>query len=369
MAPSLPAELEIDLAAIVANWRLLRDRAAPAACGAVVKADAYGLGARAVAPALWRAGCRDFFVVWPDEGLVLRELLPEARILLLAGAPPGTEAECCARGLGPVLNSLEDIARWAPVARMAAPAAPAAWIHVDSGMSRLGLPPDEVTRLAGAPDMLAGVPLAGVMSHLACADEPDHPCNDRQLARFEVARAALAPLGPLPASLANSSGLFLGPAFRFDLARPGAGLYGLRPQAGLADALTPVVRLTSAILQIRTVARNDSVGYGATFVAETPRRLATVPIGYADGYLRSLSNRGRVYLDGRPAPVVGRVSMDLITVDVTDHPEARPGRAVEIIGPHQPVDALADQAGTIGYEILTALGGRYHRRYIGQPSR
>ncbi len=357
------ALLTIDLGAVVDNYRLLRARLGGTVCAAAVKADAYGLGMIEVSRALWAAGCRVFFTASTDEGLALRAALAEAEIHVLGG-PLGAAAEHVAAGLRPVLNSLDDIAIWrAEAARHGR--ALAATIHIDTGMSRLGLSARELDRLVAEPERLSGIAVTVVMSHLSCPDLPAHPLNAQQLAAFRGAIARFHPPGAR-LSLTNSAGIFLGPEYNFDLARPGAALYGLNPQPGQPNPLRPVVHLQGKILQLRDVDTDTSVGYGATHRVTRPARLATVGVGYADGFLRSLSNRGSAFLGGRRIPVVGRVSMDLITLDVSDVPtaELHPGVLVDLIGPDNPVDALAEQAGTIGYEILTSLGRRYARRYV-----
>ncbi len=363
------ARLIVDLAAIAANYRLLRDRVAPAECAAVVKADAYGLGAAKVTPALLAAGCRTFFVAHVDEGIAVRKALhhaagsdpagDEARILVLNGAPRGAEGVLLEHRLGPVLNSLGDVEAWRTVAGAGVPAAA---LHVDTGMSRLGLPADELALLERRPERLEGVELACVMSHLACADEPDHQLNAAQRGAFQ---RALAALPRAPASLANSSGVFLGRAYHLDLVRPGIALYGASPVPGRPNPMTQVVRLQGRILQVREIDSGRSVGYGATHRAARAERIATVAVGYADGYLRSLGNIGKGRVAGVLVPVVGRVSMDLITFDITDVPghQATPGDAIELIGDAYPVDAMAADAGTISYEILTRLGRRFERVY------
>ena len=369
------AILFIDLGAIVANWRLLRDRlGAGASLGAAVKANAYGLGAREVTAALAAAGCRSFFVATLDEGIEVRAVLAAggaaanaAAVYVLNGPPPSADEALIAHRLTPVLNSLGDIEGWSAAGRRRAERLPAA-LHIDTGMARLGLPPDELALLCHDPGRLAGIAPVLVMSHLACADQPEHPLNEAQRAAFGRALDALQPvLAPArpPASLANSAGIFLGLPYHFDLARPGAALYGIQPQAGDATPMRSVVSLRARILQVRTLAPPQSVGYGATYAVERPSRIATVAVGYADGYLRSLSNRGRATLGAFEVPLVGRVSMDLITLDVSTVPAeiACPGAFVELIGAAQPVDAVAARAGTIGYEILTALGSRYARVY------
>lgn len=355
------ALLEVDLGAIVANWQDLRGRLGRADCAAVVKADAYGLGAGIVAPALAAAGAREFFVAHLDEALALRPLLPaEAAIFVLNGLPAGAEADCAEQGILPVLNSLGQISAWAAEARRRDQALPAA-IQLDSGMSRMGLPAVELDRLAADPARLDGIVPRLVMSHLACAEQRDHPMNRAQLDRFNTARRQLP---SAPASLANSSGIFLGDDFHLDLARPGAALYGLNPIAGGApNPMRPVLRLLGRITQTREIAAGDVVGYGATWTAPGKRRIATVAVGYADGYTRGLSGRATALAEGIEVPLVGIVSMDTTTFDVTEAPAAVEGGFLELIGPNHCVDALAAQAGTIGYEILTSLGRRYARAY------
>lgn len=354
--------LTIDLDAVAENYRRLRAQLARAACGAAVKADAYGLGAAQVAPALTRAGCRDFFVAHLDEGIALRPLLPEAAIYVLNGVLPGEEADFAAHRLVPVLNSLPQIDRWATWARDRGPA-PAA-IHVDTGMSRLGLEDSDLDALAQDAHRLAGLDLLLVMSHLACAEETGNPMNEAQRMTFERARRRLP---GMHASLANSSGIFLGPAYQFDLARPGAALYGVNPTPGRPNPMLPVIRLEGKIVQVRDIDHPRTVGYGAAHSVRRRSKIATVAIGYADGYLRSLSGRGLCRLAGFEVPIVGRVSMDLITLDVTDVSDAAAveGAVVEMIGATHTVDDVADKAGTNGYEILTGLGPRYQRRYMG----
>lgn len=360
------AILEVDLDAIRSNWRQLATRLGPVACGAVVKADAYGLGAAAVVPALLAEGARSFFTAHLDEALALAPLLPaDARLLVLNGLPAGAEADCAAAGILPVLNSLEQVAAQAALARRLGRPLPAA-VQVDSGMSRLGLDRRELDRLADTPDLLAGIDVKLVMSHLAVAEQQDNPMNAAQRDRFAVACRRLP---AAPASLANSSGVFLGPDFHFDLARPGAALYGLAPIAGAPNPMRPVARLRARIIQVRETEAGDTVGYGARWTAPAPRRIATVAVGYADGYLRSLSGRATAFAGGVAVPLVGVVSMDSTTFDVTEAPEAVAGGFLELIGPApgRDVDAVATAAGTIGYEILTALGHRYARRYLTAP--
>lgn len=357
------AILTIDLDALRSNYQRLQRELGGVPCAAVVKGDAYGLGLQQAAPALWQAGARDFFVALPDEGLQLRQWLPDARIHVLGGLLKGAEDLYVESDLVPVLNSLDEIGLWTACARKMERALPAA-LQVDSGMARLGLPEDEIDRLVAEPERLQGIDLRLLMSHLACADDADAPQNAEQLERFKAARARLPRMA---CSLANSSGIFLGPAFHFDLGRPGAALYGVNPTPSRLNPMQQVVRLQAKVLQVRTIDRGGSVGYGAAFRAERPTRIATLALGYADGFLRSLSGRGWGWLGDERLPLAGRVSMDVVTLDVSSLPSERlrPGDLVDFLGPHQGVDDLAEQAGTIGYEILTSLGRRYHRVYRG----
>lgn len=365
--PTAVTVLAVDLEAVVANWRALRDRLHRAECAAMVKADAYGMGAAEVAPALADAGCTTFFVAQLEEGAALRPLLPGAAIIALSGAPPGSEADFAAHGIVPVLNGLDDIARWRAFARRTETAQPA-WIHLDTGMNRLGLSAAEARTLAAEPERLEGIDLQGWMSHLACADQRFHPASSAQLGRFHQ---HLARLPKARRSLANSSGICRGRAFHLDLVRPGAALYGINPTPEAANPQRPVFRFVGRILQVRPVDTGMTVGYGAAHEVVRPGRIATIAVGYADGYLRSLGNRGQVFIAGLPAPVVGRISMDLITVDVTDLPESavRPGGWAELIGPHHSIDQVAAAAGTIGYEILTGLARRSHRVWLPPATR
>jgi len=361
------ATLTIDLDAIAANWHKLRQRVGPdAACAAVVKADAYGLGATRVAPRLHAEGCRDFFVATLGEGLALRQALPDVAIYVLAGVDDGTADEFAARNLIPVLNHLGQAEAWRDTARRIDTTMPAI-LHIDTGMNRLGLEATEVIRLSTDASLVAGLDLRYAMSHLVSAEIADDPLNEIQRTRFLDAIELLRPaLGMPRLSLANSSGIFLGPDYHLAMVRPGVALYGVNPTPKAPNPMAEVVRLTAKILQVRRVDTNQTVGYGATRRLERTSRIATIAAGYADGFLRSASNRAQARLGGLSVPVVGRVSMDLITVDVTDLPEslARPGLEVELIGGGHDVDRLAAEAGTIGYEILTSLGHRYTRHYL-----
>ncbi|MEZ5666211.1 MAG: alanine racemase [Alphaproteobacteria bacterium] len=351
--------LDIDLDAVAANWRRLAALTAPAECAAVVKADAYGLGAGPVVRALAAAGCRSFYVALPDEGRAVRAAVGTGPAIgVLAGYLSDARQIYQTSDLTPVLNTPLQIDGWA-----AGGGGRAAFVHVDSGINRLGLGPEQWQALVTGGDL--GFPLAGVLSHLACADEPDHPLNRAQLAAFRGALARL-PAGTR-ASFANSSGIFLGGDFHFGQVRPGAALYGVNPTPGRPNPMRPAVRLRGRILQVRHIDRGQAVGYGATYIAPSARKVATVAVGYADGLHRAASNRGSVLCQSHEAPIIGRVSMDMITIDVSDIPDhaARPDLWVDVIGPHRDVDAVAADCGTIGYEVLTALGRRYRRRYRG----
>jgi alanine racemase len=353
-APGAGAILDIDLAAIVANWRLLARLAAPAQCAAVVKANAYGLGVAPVATALLAAGCRLFFVATLDEGIALRQALgPAPEIAVFNGPLPRTAPDFAEHALIPVLNHAGQIEAW-----IAEGGGCPAMLHIDTGMARLGLTAGEFAALVAAPRRHWRL----LLSHLACADRPDAPLNEVQRARFA---AAAARLPGTPLSLAASSGIFLGPPYHFDVVRPGAALYGINPQPGRPGRMRQVVRLSARILQVRQIDRGETVGYGAAHVMPARGRVATVAVGYADGWLRSFGRCGSGAIAGRRVPLIGRVSMDLATFDVSAVPEplAQPGAMIELLGPDYGADAAAADAGTIGYEILTALGARYHRIY------
>lgn len=347
------AALRVDLDALARNFRALRARAEPAECAAVVKANAYGLGVERVARRLEREGCRKFFVATLAEARELRAIVTAAEIYVFEGAVDGAVAKLAELYARPVLNTLEQVERW----RGRGPAA----LHLDTGMNRLGLGLAEVAALAKRRELTAG--LALVMTHLACADEPDHPQNREQLERFERLRAQLP---ATPTSIGNSAGTLLGGPYRGDVVRPGIALYGGNPFSDRPNPMEAVVTLTAPVLQLRDLDEPQPVGYGATYLASPPARLAVVGLGYADGYPRNLGNCGAAAVQGRRVPVVGRVSMDLICVDVGALPRdaVRVGDSVELIGPTVGLDELAAEAGTISYEILTGLGSRVTREYV-----
>jgi len=359
--------LGIDLGALRDNYLTLSERAAPARTSAVVKANAYGLGASEVARTLYDAGCRDFFVAIAREAFDLHPLLADdVNIYILNGLLPGSESLCAEHGFIPVLNSPQQIENWATAARATGRFLPAV-LQFDTGMSRLGLSPDEARALAQSPDILKYFDLRYLMSHLACADEPDNPANERQRAALHEVMALFP---DIPVSLANSGGIFLGGDYRQALTRPGVALYGGAPNIERPDDIRPVVSLHVAVIQTRTVPAGAQIGYGGTITAEREMRLAVISAGYADGLPRSLSNSGSAWFDGVRLPITGRVSMDSIILDISALPEGMLtiGDYVELIGPHQSLDDLAADAGTIAYEILTALGRRYHRHYSGGAS-
>jgi alanine racemase len=357
------AILEIDLGAIQRNWRILQQKVGKSVqCGAVVKADGYGLGAAPVAKALASAGCKIFFVATLEEGLALRETLKTAEIAVLNGLLPRTEQEMLRSRLIPVLNDLGQLDVWRkhtlPLKQR-----PAAILHLDTGLSRLGLSRAETQVLLGEPDRLAGVTLRAIISHLVIAEDPKHGKNAEQRRLFLAARRKLP---PAPASLAASSGIFLGPDFHFDMVRAGAALYGINPLIDQLNPMSQAVHLKGRIVQVRDVDRGETVGYGAEHRMDRGGRIATVAVGYADGWFRSSKNRAMAGIAGRQVSIVGRISMDLMTLDVTglDPSLVQAGGFVDLIDAKNPVDIVGARAGTIGYEVLTALGRRYQRVYI-----
>lgn len=360
--------LTVDLDAIVANWRKLEKTAVPAECSAVVKADAYGCGVARVAGALAAAGCKTFFVATLDEARAARAALPSsAAIYVLDGFFQNCGDAYAEIDAKPVIGDLNELAEWDVFCRRSGWKGGAA-VHIDTGMNRLGLTVAEAQGIV--PRINAGDHgITLVMSHLACAEALNHPLNTRQLANF---REIASLFSGVPASLANSSGVFLGAPFQFDMVRPGAALYGVNPTPEADNPMQPVVDLKARIVRIRNIEKGESVGYGGTWTARQPTRLAIVSAGYADGYFRAGSSndgtRGaEVVVAGKRCPIAGRISMDLIAVDVTDLEKsaARRGHMVTLIGEGITVDELAHRFGTIGYEVLTSLGRRYARVYKG----
>ena len=356
--------LTIDLAAIVGNWRELAARAAPAQCAAVIKADGYGCGIAPVAQALAKSGCRTFFVADLAEARSVRKATPAAEIYVLNGLWPGTARAFADANLRPVIGSRAELDEWDEFCAGAGWRGAAA-LHVDTGMNRLGLTPEQAAAVAARARADANIGL--LMSHFACAEEPSHPLNAKQMAEFRDVRALFP---KIPGSLANSSGIFLGPDAHHDLVRPGVALYGANPTPGHLNLMRPVLRLEGRIVQVRDVAAGETVGYGATRTVQRPTRLAIVALGYADGFLRAASASdtkpgAEGIVAGRRCPLAGRISMDLLALDVTELPEDIPRRGdfATLLGDDIYVDDLASHAGTIAYEVLTSLGRRYRRVY------
>lgn len=372
MPASAPGVIIVDLDRIADNWRALQHHVGSAVAAAVVKADAYGLGARQVIPALARAGASVFFVATLDEAIEARALLGDGpAVLVLDGLLPGTAPDMLQAGAWPVLSTREEIAEWSELARAHDRALPCA-LHIDTGLNRLGLPVGDLRTLVSTPGRLDGLELRLVMSHLACADEPGHPMNSRQRALFDELRALLPPTA---ASLAASDGLMLGPDFHYAMVRPGYALYGGQAFQGGGTPVEPVVAAYARILQVRTAAPPATVGYSATYQVPELTRLATISAGYADGIRRAASSAsgtapaGVAAIDGVEVPFVGRVSMDLVTLDVGRlRTPPRRGDLVELLGPSLPLERVGAGAKTIGYEILTSLGRRFHRIYLGDDA-
>jgi alanine racemase len=359
--------LTIDLDAIIANWRKLEKTAVPAECAGVVKADAYGCGAEPVAKALAAGGCKTFFVATLHEARVVRATLPEATIYALDGFFQNTGDAYAKINCKPVIGDLNELAEWDVFCRRSGWSGGAA-IQIDTGMNRLGLTIAEAQGII--PRINAGDHgITLVMSHLVSGELVNNPTNARQLTAF---REIASLFTNVPASLSASSGIYLGAQFQFDMVRPGAALYGVNPTPEADNPMQPVVELKARIVQIRNVERGETVGYGGTWTARRPTRLAIIAAGYADGYFRAASandgTRGaEVVVAGKRCPVAGRISMDLMAVDITDLPPnaARRGHMVTLIGEGITVDELAHHFGTIGYEVLTSLGRRYARVYKG----
>lgn len=364
--------LTIDLGALAANWRLLRDRAQGSECAAVIKANAYGIGIEPAARALNRAGCATFFVAQLSEAARVRAVCRQATIYVLNGLPPGTASSYAALRIRPVLGSREEIEEWAALCRTAGEALPAA-IHVDTGMNRLGMRLQEAMAFKDDP-LLHDFELALVMSHFVSSEVHDDPLNGHQIAAFKALRTAFL---PVPASLCNSSGIFLPQRPYFSLVRPGYALYGGNPKPGLPNPMQSVVRLEARVIQVREVPAGETVGYNGQWTARRTRRLATLSVGYADGYPRAASATDAKVQAGVPAavalvagwrcPFAGRVSMDLLSIDITGLPldAIQRGDLATLIGDELTIDDVGARAGTIGYEILTSLGSRYARTYLG----
>ncbi|MGH1479324.1 MAG: alanine racemase [Geminicoccales bacterium] len=351
--------LTINLDALGSNYRRLKQLAGPSEVGGVVKANGYGLGVKEVGSCLYAAGCRSFFVAHPNEGVALRATLRDAAIYVLHGLAPGTEKDIADAKLIPVLNHPGELARYAAFALTRDQKLPAA-LQIDTGMCRLGFSPAEIGQLDR--DDLDPIDLRLVISHLISAEEADNPLNVVQRCRFEQQREGLE---GTKASLANSSGMFLGTDFHYDLCRPGVALYGVNPTPGKPNPMLPVVTLRAPVLQVHEIDQPGTVGYGATYDVAGGSRIATVPIGYADGYQRAAGEKATARIAGEIVPIAGRVSMDLISLDISTLPQdsVHPGCMVDLIWGSDGVDRMADASGTIGYEVLTRLGTRYARHY------
>ena len=356
--------LTIDLSAVIANYRFVQTKAPAARIGAVVKADAYGLGARTIAPALAGAGCRDFFVAHLAEALELVSVLPESvRLYVLNGLAPGMEGLCADAGILPVLNTFEQAHDWQVYAAATGRKLPAV-LQVDTGMSRLGLAADDLEKLRRQPSFFDWGDLRVVMSHLACADMPESPANAEQVRRFAEMASQLP---EVEQSLANSAAALGMSHCVGNLARPGLLLYGIDPLSPATAGLHSAITLDARVIQVRSVQARVGVGYDHDYVTSSPRRLATLSVGYADGWPRALGGKGAVWINDVRLPLVGRVSMDTCVADVTDIPAERiqPGDKVELIGPHQSVSGLAILLETAPHAILTGLGNRFERRFNG----
>jgi alanine racemase len=357
--------LQVNLAALARNYHRLQQAAPEAECAAVVKADAYGLGIQKVARRLADEGCKTFFVTNYDEGFELREILPKAVIYVLDSVPPGQEQDFLQHNLRPVLNSPEQVRRWNDFAGKSSAnlAGANCAIHIDTGMNRLGLERADVEALREHPEWLKELAVDFVMTHLACADRPEHPLNRRQVEIFDELRQGIP---HLRTSIANSAGTLLGSPFQGDIVRPGFAIYGGNPFADRDNPMEEVIRLQGRVSQVRALPSGETVGYGASYTSARPARIATITVGYANGYPRNLGNKAYVAIGGQKAPIVGRVSMDLITVDVSgiEQPPVKPGTLADVVGGDIDLDELASLAGTVGYELMTGLGRGLPRLYI-----
>jgi alanine racemase len=361
------ATLTIDLAALRANYLLLSQKAGGAQCAAAIKGNAYGISVAHAGKTLWEAGCRSFYVARPDEGEELRGTLPKATITVLDGLYDGEARYYARHALRPALTTFSQAQQWAEQNAGLQSA-----LHVDTGINRVGLSKPEFDRISKDLSQLSRLNVRSLMSHLACADDPKHPLNRQQLARFLAVRKSFPATS---ASFANSSGIFLGKAYHFDEVRPGVALYGGNPTPHKKNPMRPIAHLHAKILQVREVAKGETVGYSATWKAKRDSRIAIIAAGYADGIARKLSSGPKggpahVFIAGKRCPVVGRVSMDMMTIDVTNLPEGKLAKsdAAELFGKNITIDEVAGWAGTISYELLTHLGRRYARVYSDKES-
>ncbi|ENN91297.1 alanine racemase [Bartonella bovis] len=353
----------IDISAIVANYTALAQHVAPTECSAVVKANAYGIGVEKVAPALYQAGCRTFFVAQIKEALQLKAILPpNVTLALLSGLPPTSEEFVAQAGIVPVLNSWHEIENWQMLCQEKSTRFPAI-VQIDTNMNRLGLDQKELQQLIKHPTLFEIADIKYIISHLANGDDCTHSSNYTQLTTI---KKILAQLPACKVSLANSGGIFLGPDFYFDLVRPGIALYGINSHGKHTIPIKPVLKLKAQVIQSRCVEEGTPIGYGGSFITHRPSILTTISIGYADGWLRNLSNKGSVYFKGYKLPIVGRISMDSIIVDATniEHDKPKRGDWVELIGEHQKIEDISIDANTVPHEILSSLGARCKRIYI-----
>ena len=361
---ALSGHLTINLKAVADNYKLLDNRSSSSVkTGAAVKANAYGTGINEVGPALYEAGCRTFFVATSEEAAELHDLLPEARIVVLNGFDTSRSTNTKNDNIIPVLNALRDMEEYAAYSKSAGERSPAI-LHFDTGMNRLGIPYSEIEKVIGDSDLLSCFDIKTVMSHFVASDEINHPLNELQYERFDVIRKRLE---NIPASLCNSSGIFRSEKYHYDLTRPGVALYGANPTPETVNPMHRVVDLSVPALQIRKAETGETAGYNATHRFDKEEMLIVVSLGYADGFFRSLSNKGKLFWKGYELPIRGRVSMDLTICSLANVPENEypaAGDHIEVLGENQSVDDLAKDAGTIGYEILTSLGPRYKRKYI-----
>jgi alanine racemase len=353
--------INIDL--IISNYMLLKKKLGKAACAATLKADAYGIGAAKVGPALVKAGCSSFFVATIDEAIDLRNYikLKHIKIAVLSGFLPKTEPIFNEYDIIPVINNLDQLRDWKKY-NSATGKSLNSVLQIDTGMNRLGLTANELYKILDNPTEINGANLCGLMSHLACSDEPDHEMNQKQLLEFIKAKNKLP---RMETSLANSGGIFLGKSYHFDLARPGIALYGATPNYNACNPLKQAIKLYGRVLQIRETGANQTVGYGASYKPTRDSVIATVGVGYADGYLRSLSSNSYAFFNNIKIPIIGRVSMDCITVDISSVPTRtiKPGDFIEVMGDNFTIDDIAKAANTVPHEILSGLGTRHFRQY------
>ncbi|MBS8259145.1 alanine racemase [Roseibium polysiphoniae] len=364
--------LTIDRDAIAANWSLLKGLLKPGTtCAATIKADAYGTGATSTAERLWEAGCTTFFVALPEEGAFVRSALPDATVYILGGLFPGIASDLAGANLIPVLNSVAEVREWAGFCKAESQAFPAA-LQLNTGMNRLGMDPEEFADVMAQKELTTSFDIALLMTHLACGSDPEHPLNRQQLNTFV---AATQPFSTLPRSMANSAGVFLGPDYHFDLARPGISLYGGKALDTAPNIMSPVAMVEARVMQIRNVPKGQTIGYGGAETVTRDSKIALVAAGYADGLHRRAGSSddrpgGFGVIGSHKVPLIGRVSMDMIALDVTDVPgdAVTRGSFVEMLGPNVAASDLAAYAETIDYEYLTGLGRRYHRRYAALPA-